>query len=707
MLKIFQIFLLFFVFTYSLYSANDKPKIINAVKSLSKITLDGKLSEAEWANAIPVSDFIQRDPENGALGTEHTELRILYTNEALYIGARLFDSEPQSIISKEMARDFENSRDDGLKVILDTYNDKSSGYLFIVNPNGAMRDVQIIENGQRQNANWNGVWDAKTHIDSLGWSVEIYIPFSSLKFSNANEQTWGINFERDIRRKRENVLWQGYSRNYSIETVSQAGLLKGISGVNSARNIEFKPYSVLGLQRSKSYDEAQKKMIYDEKNSRDFGFDINYLPTPSVKFNVTYNTDFAQVESDNLDVNLTRFPLYFAEKREFFLEGADYFSIGMGNRIYPFYSRRIGISKDGALAPIIVGARSLGQVDNTTFGIMSIQTDKTDDEAESNYTILNVRQQLQGQSYIGILSANKSNSDNMHSTSGLYGKYSTDNFLNSGKNFLWEAAYLHNFNSNQVFLPDAQAYRTYIGFNNDDISFGASTQRCPKDFNPEAGFLARSNFREYYASLSYKYRFSDANPIFNTISFSPGDISYDIYDDTKKMQSVYYDVTLANLTFRSNDNIAIGFSRNGEGVLSDFNLDIKNSDTLKVLAKDYWANSWWASFDSYYARDYNLSLYAGKGGLYDGDGYEYAISGGYRLSKYLKLSVGYRRNNYSFSNQDYRLISERLEGRINLSLSPKLFGSIYAQWNNKKDLLVVNYRINFIPNFRRGLLFCS
>jgi hypothetical protein len=329
--------------------------------------LDGKLDEPEWELAEKVSNFTQRELNNGEPATELTIAAVLYSETSIYIAGWCYESEASKVTAKYMKRDFPYWEDDNFEVIFDTFLDKRNGYVFVVNPNGARADVQITDEGKGFNIDWNGVWNAAVFRDSTGWFVEMEIPFSTLRFADKEEQIWGVNFERNIRRKSEAVFWQGWSRDYDFEHVSHAGTLLGIRNIRPHNTIELLPFVTSGYQYSTN----------DETFVKKFGGDINYLITPTLKLNLTANTDFAQVESDRLEVNITRFSLYYPEKRGFFLEGKHFFEFNIDSRAQVFYSRRIGIN-NGREVPIIAGARIMGKEGRNNIGFLSIQTSSID-----------------------------------------------------------------------------------------------------------------------------------------------------------------------------------------------------------------------------------------------------------------------------------------------------------------------------------------
>jgi len=352
-----------------------------------------------------------------------------------------------------------------------------------------------LDNGRNMNIAWDGVWTVKTSINSKGWFAEFQIPFSTLKFESAAGQTWGINFERNIRRKREQVLWQGWSRDAGIEQVSRAGVLTGISGIGTVSLIELKPYGSGGIAKfsGKSVNGVSRT-----------GADINYLITPTMKLNITTNTDFAQVESDRAQVNLTRFSLFYPEKREFFLEGRNYFNFGLGHSIQPFYTRRIGLTPERKEVPIIGGVRFLGKRGAATLGGMSIQTAAKDTIPGTNYTVLRWKQDILEQSNFGLIGVGKTESGRKNLVYGIDFLYSTATLFGD-KNMSVGGALAQSYTSDAV-SKTGMAHRLFFYLPNDFIDFSAIWDRSARNFNPETGFLRRTNYQMYNADLRIKPR---------------------------------------------------------------------------------------------------------------------------------------------------------------------------------------------------------
>ena len=331
--------------------------------------LDGVLDEPEWESAAVIDEFVQQEPSEGEPATERTVVRIMYDAEALYIGMEAYDSEDGGVIATEMRRDSRQLLDeDNFQIILDTFNDSRSGYMFVTSPLGAKLEQQIAEEGEGSystssfnssnsniNIDWDGVWNVATQQTDQGWIAEIEIPMVTMRFPETDRQIWGLNFMRNIRRKNEQAYWAPIPKGYDLTRVSLAGTMTGLSGVDRGMDLRVTPY-VLGAGRQ----DRNTAAAFDGSGFNDVGLDVKYGVAPGLNLDVTLNTDFAQGEVDEQQVNLTRFPLFFPEKRDFFLENAGMFSVksqqAFGRVADLFFTRRIGLV-DGQPVPILGGTR--------------------------------------------------------------------------------------------------------------------------------------------------------------------------------------------------------------------------------------------------------------------------------------------------------------------------------------------------------------
>jgi hypothetical protein len=398
--------------------------------------LDGDvLADPIWRTAVPASTFWQEQPDEGQPASERTEVRVVYTADALYVGVVNYDRAPGEIIVSDARRDAPLDNTDSFQIIFDTYRDGLNGFVFGTNPAGIEYDGQVTNEGQgggglgpgqRQqagsgggfNLNWDGAWEVRTRITEIGWTAEFAIPFRTLRFPAGTDQTWGVNFQRNIRRRNERAYWAPIPRQYDLYRLSLAGALAGLQTPH-VRNFKATPYLLGNVLQS-------GERPVDSRFDRDAGIDVKYSVTPSLVLDGTVNTDFAQVEIDDQQVNLDRFNLFFPEKRPFFLENAGFFTVGNPGEVDLFFSRQIGIGPDGEQIPIRGGARLSGKAGNYNVGLLNMQTGELPAQAAlgettgpaelgdiaglpgSNFSVLRVSRDLPNRSSIGGLFVNRS-----------------------------------------------------------------------------------------------------------------------------------------------------------------------------------------------------------------------------------------------------------------------------------------------------------
>ena len=398
---------------------------------VSALHIDGLLDETAWRDARMASGFRQREPFEGEPATEITEVRVLFDDATLYVGILARDRSPDEVIARILQRDKlmevgfqglpEFTSDDALVIVLDPFHDHRNAVVFGTNPNGAEFDALITDEGREFNIDWRGVWEVGAQRTAEGWSAEFAIPFRSLRFPEASDEPWGFNVYRIIRRKNEEVLWSSWSRsNEGFTRVSRAGHIHGLTDLPRAGlNVELKPY-VLGGVAGKLDSFGR----LDTDVEIDIGLDAKYEVRPGLVLDATLNTDFAQVEVDDQQINLTRFSLFFPEKRDFFLENAGIFEMGQRGTFgeppafLMFFSRRIGISEDGPI-PVMGGLRLTGRVGRQTVGVINVVTDAKLKEPRTNHAIARVKRDIGENSYLGAMVTDRRNTDRWNSTGGL------------------------------------------------------------------------------------------------------------------------------------------------------------------------------------------------------------------------------------------------------------------------------------------------
>lgn len=660
-----------------LFAQRSQPDTFKAVKTTSAIKLDGVLDEPDWAKAPHISNFTQRELAENQPATEKTEVAILYTKTELFIGVWCYDSEPGRIIAQKMKWDFDPDTEDDFEIVIDTYQDKRNAYYLVVNPNAAQFDALIMDNGRKSNADWNGVWHAAAKRSDQGWFAEIRIPLSTLKFSPAEDQVWGINFERNIRRKREQVLWQGWSRDSNIEQVNRAGTLEGLTGLTRMRIFEFRPYALGG---------GQKERRIASSTTASIGLDFNYLINPTVKLDFTIHPDFAQVESDAMIVNLTRFSVSWPEKRQFFLEAKNFFDFSLG-RAQPFYSRRIGIYR-GLQTPILGGVRFLGKMGGTTLGAMVLQTEKTDQTGAKNFSIVRWKQDLGEQSSVGVLAIGAAQAERFNGTAGVDALYSTSKFFGD-KNFQVGGAFAATYTSDRE-ASTGSAHRLFLSYPNDLIEFDASWERAGKDFNPEVGFLSRTSYQVFVTEFKVSPR-PKFLPWVQQLEFKPIELDYYLDDITREMQSVYMEFRPLGLQLKSGEAFEFNIQRNAENLTEDF--EIREGHVIR--AGRYWTNRGEVQFETFEGRSLVFGAGLNWGEFYDGRSTEYEAQLAWKANKYFSASLAYQRSDIHLPESGFAI--DEVVGRLNFSVTPKLYGSAFAQWNNDENKVLFNLRLTWIP----------
>jgi len=658
---------------------HSSPNILNTHFIQTHINIDGRLNEPVWNTAPTISNFTQRELKEGNPATEKTKVAVLYDKKNLYVGVWCFDSHPDKIIASQMKRDFDYGIDDNFMLIIDTYGDSRTAYLFVTNPNGARNDGMISGNGHSRNFSWDGVWNVKTSRTSKGWFAEFKIPFSTLRFKKGGVQNWGINFERDIRRKREQDLWQGWSRDARITQVSRAGHLTGLKGLGKTSMIEFKPYIIGG---------AGKQKGEKPKTTGNTGGDINYLITPTLKLNLTFNTDFAQVESDRMQVNLSRFSLYYPEKREFFLEGANYFSFGLGHSQQPFYSRRIGLAPDRSPLPILGGARIMGKSGKSSIGAMSIQTAQEDSVPSINYSVIRWKQDILKESSVGIIAVSKMEKGRQNYVYGTDFTYYSSHFKGD-KNISFGGAIAQSYTSDRTQKTGLSS-RLFFDYPNDLIDFSAIWDRSGAAFNSEVGYQRRTAYQMYNADLRIKPRFSKI-PWVQQFVFKPFDFNYYLDDVTHLLQSFWSEFRPLGFTLRSGEDFEFNIQRKAENLTEKFEIH----ENVIIPAATYWFTDYELQFSTFDGRKVYGGIFVNWGGFYNGTQTILAGEISWQPNRFIKLSTDYRQHRINLPEGSF--IVNELGSRIDFALNPNLFGSAFTQWNNEDKEILFNFRVNWIP----------
>ena len=475
-------------------------------------SLDGEvLSDPVWESVSPVSDFWQITPDEGEPASERTEVRIVYTVNTLYFGVICYDRTPDSIIVSDSRRDAPLDETDSFQIILDTYLDQQNGFVFGTNPAGIEYDGQVANEGLANdnpvraqtggsgggfNINWDASWEVKTQISSIGWSAEFAIPFRTLRFSKRSSQTWGLNFQRNIRCRNETAFWSPLPRQFNLYRLSLAGNLTHLE-ISTPRNLKLIPYTL---------GEVRKQQDRKTNWLGTVGGDLKYSVTPSLTLDVTYNTDFAQVEVDEQQINLDRFDLFFPEKRPFFLENAGLFAVGEPEEVELFFSRRIGIGPEGEIIPIVAGARLTGKLGGTNIGFLNMQTEEAQGVTPANnFTVARASRELPNRFFLGAIFVNRQGTGDLAPDRDHNQTYGVD-----GRWGIGEYGEVSGFAA-RTSTPDSEegqsAYRIGTSYNSAAWLLRGSYMEVAQDFNPEVGFLQRTEgFRKPSFRIWHRYR---------------------------------------------------------------------------------------------------------------------------------------------------------------------------------------------------------
>lgn len=542
-------------------SAFSQP-VIQAVKIDSPPHIDGHVSEKIWNQAFLVSDFYQREPNLGAPVSQKTEFLVCYDEHNIYFAVKCWDN-PKKITAKEMARDVSLGNDDRIQIILDTYLDRRNGYWFQIGPRGSIGDALISENGAAFNKEWDGLWTGKASIKDYGWEAEIAIPFKSLGFDKSNTQ-WGIKYIRHIVSNIESSYWPEANLNTHKFQVSDAAVLDGMENITQGIGLDISPYLVTGLDTKKG-----------EKNDPKLtgGVDLFYQITPSLRSSITINTDFAETEVDDRQINLTRFSLHFPEKRDFFLNGANYFQFGIegddnspaAKRIIPFFSRRMGLDENGQPIPINYGGKLTGQHKNWNIGLLHMNDNRQ--TGKNNFSVMRISHNLWKQSSIGIIGTyGNALADSTNMLAGADLKLSTSRFQgNKNVTFTFFGLKSSTYNMEK----NSGAWGAQFSYPNDLIKARLGHHQVGENFVAGMGFVPRTNIKETYGEFEVGPRPGKwgimqvlTGASFNSISNL----------ESKKVETSEIQIKPLGIRFLSGEEISYSLINQQEYLYSGFNI---------------------------------------------------------------------------------------------------------------------------------------
>ena len=663
---------------------------ITAVRTETPLKVDGLLNDPAWQNALFQGQFTQREPDEGAPASEKTELGFLYNDNNLYIGIKCYDSEPGKIIAREMRRDAVVDDDDYFEFVLDTYHDHRSAYYFITNPHGVKREAKMANEGRDYNPAWDGVWSCKAKITEEGWFVEIAIPWKTLRFDEEGSSAWGFNCARMIRRKNEHVYWQHIPREFGrqagIFRLSQAGSLHGIADAQMGGNLELMPYFLGGMENDSNTNFATDRMS-------DVGLDAEVALTANLALDLTINTDFAQVEADQEQVNLTRFSLYYPEKREFFLEGAEVFAFGGsggsrwhhgGSDMDLFYSRRLGLV-DGHEARILGGAKMVGKVGKYQVGLMNILTDDVTYREEdlsttvngANFTVVRFRRDILQRATIGMMLLNKEvlHSSYFNRSLGVDGHFPLSLYF-TVSGYLAATFGPEKTEDGQTIDRNKQnlAGKISLDYNSDLWRASLSHLDIGAQFNPEMGFIRRTDFRLSNASIEYAPRPKQSSVI--------RQFGYQLegrYRSNHENRMLDNEIEASfSIEFQNSSRFSFNIQRQSEFI--DYDWEVREGFLIPKGTYTGFMVSLNAQSDKSRAIAGGIDI--DYGNYYSGHQMSFGLDSTITRIRRLRMELEFRHNNIRLPDGNFR--TNTLGMRMFYFFSTDLYVKAYLQWNDDK-----------------------
>ena len=675
-------------------SAPQYAKRLVAVRAAEdEIEIDGKLEEAVWKEASPATGFLQTEPYEGRAASAETEVRVTYDARNLYIGVYCYTEDPSRIIVNDVRRDFNPNNGDSIEIILDTLADKRSGFLFVTNPEGAKYDAQLANDGQDINRDWDGVWHVESSIHSDGWSAELAIPFETLRFSEEGGGSWGINFLRRIRHKNEIDTWSLIPRRYVVGgagnayRVSFSGELAGLEDIKQGRNLKVKPFAVASVRDLSSEDSVDVDM--------DAGLDIKYGLTSELTLDFTLNTDFSQVEADQQQINLTRFRLFFPEKRDFFLENSGVFRFGdlplergqnRSLETHLFFSRRIGLSEEGTPIPILFGARLSGRMGAYALGFLNVQTRESGSTQEENFTpkenftVLRVKRDLFSSSDFGFIFTNRESLGTpLHNRAvGLDANFRF--FQNLTINPYWAKTQTPGLSDRDT------TWKVSSQWEDNFLRLQYIYADLEENFNPEIGFVRRTGIRSNRFRLEFHPRPKENSIIREVVPHMR--VLY-ITDQENRLltRSGHFAVTIQ---FQDGSSVEVAHNTEFERLLEPFDIHLP----ISIPTGDYPYDNLNLRYSSDSSKPISGMVRYTNGTFFDGEQRSWVTGATFRPNYKLSIALNYTHNDVDLQVGSFS--TDLVVLRTSYALNTRMFLNALIQYNSEDGEVSSNLRFNFI-----------
>jgi hypothetical protein len=676
----------------TLHAQSAATKTLHARRIATAVRVDGVLDDEAWREAESAFDFVQQDPHVDEPVSEATEVRVLVDEEAIYFGVVCHDSDPRGVIARELRRDNPFAGDDHFEILLDTFHDHRNAYHFAVNPLGTQYDALITDEGHDINAEWNERWWSETRITADGWTAEVKIPLTTLR-SGDGLDTFGVNFKRYIRRKNESAHWTGWSRDFPFLQVSQAGHLGGVDQLKTGLKLRVKPYALGGFRDIGVVGNSNVSRL------NDVGLEtVRFSVTQGMTAELTANTDFAQTEVDDAVVNLTRFPLFFPEKREFFLERAGIFEFGLGGRrggaaerhLQMFFSRRIGLTDDRVPVPVKAGAKLVGHAAGLDIGLLDVQTGGLDIgdgrsgdlRSGSNYLVFRAKRNVLTRSNVGLFASNRQStaSDYNRVVGGdvnftLFKNTDVQAFLAksatpgvTGNDFAGRAKYNWFTDLQEVFLE-----HLYIG----------------PEFKHDVGFVRRTGIQRTDAAYIWQPRPHRWN-VRNFVLRNEVVYTTDIHRAIVAREQISQWTT----RFESDDATRVNTTHTFDRVEAAFEI----ARGVIVPAGDYGFRDTWAEYEGSGKRTLAGRIRYGGGDFYGGRRTYVQLAPAFRPMPLISIEASYEYNDVTLPQGAFT--THVVNGRMNFNVSNKWLTTTLAQYDSASSRRVLFFRLNYI--FRPG-----
>lgn len=652
---------------------------INAVFTENPPNINGVLESGEWVGSEPLTEIFQRQPNEGHPMTEKTEVYILYDKNNLYFGVRCLGN-PADITAKELARDVSLGEDDRIQIILDTYLDRRTGYWFQIGPRGSIGDALISENGAAFNKAWDGLWDGKAKITANGWEAEVIIPFKTLSFKKGQTE-WGFKFIRHIKKKAESGYWPVANLDSYKFQVSDAGFLTGLEGISKGVGLDISPYAI-----ARRLHKNGNKTKYEA----DAGFDLFYRVTPGLKAALTVNTDFAQTEVDSRQINLTRFGLHFPEKRDFFLDGANYFQFGIegddnsnyNKRIIPFFSRTLGLDNNGNPIPILYGGKLTGQMGKFNVGFINITDDR--DSTKKNFTTTRISYNLGKESSIGVIGTYGNSMSEMEN--GLFGmdaKLASSTFMGD-KNV---ALILFGLKSKTDEISGKDhAWGAELSYPNDFLSLRLGHNQIGENFVAGMGFVPRTGIKESYFETGLGPRPNKYGIL--QINMESG-IDY-ITNFSNQLETRKFFFSPLAVDFLSGEAISYTITSQYEQIFDDFNIYDEY-----VIPEDNYNFVWQLiHLESAKRRNFFLETDLRFGDFYNGKRNDIIVNSGYKIIVPLFIGMEVEHNDVKLPEGSFT--ADVYRANANLLFSPNMTLYNFIQYDNRSETMGWQSRFRWI-----------